>query len=140
MKTYLGKACQAFPQALPMAADLSATMGADRSADLAFALEMINCVLEQAGDQPLYRLNRGIVLLHSSRARDALADMQFAVDHLENKSPAYRAIAEAYMALGMKNLAQEQLRLSAEAAKAEASQASKPTNDGGTGEKPANKK
>ena len=87
----------------------------------------------------MFRLNRGILLTYSSRPKEALPDLQFALEHSDDKSPAHRALAEAYAALGMSNLAQDHMRLAAvPPPKADASPTPVPTPGGE--KKPDNKK
>jgi len=130
MKTYLARACEAFPKALPMANNLASVINRNgRKEDLPFALEMMDYAVEQDSSQPLFRLNRGLVLLYSAKPQDALPDFHFAFEHLEDKSPAHRALSEAYQAMGMSNLAQKHRPLANPAARDSTS----PTPDGGTG-------
>jgi tetratricopeptide (TPR) repeat protein len=131
MRVYLHKAFQDFPLALPMACNLSTTIcDTGEAENLPFALEMMDFALERFHEQPFLRLSRGLILICSSRPQDALPDLQFALDHLEDKAPAHRALARAYFTLGMENLAREHQRLSTLPAKAEASPTTKPANDG----------
>ncbi|MEI6494068.1 MAG: hypothetical protein WCO94_16095 [Verrucomicrobiota bacterium] len=131
MRVYLHKVLQDFPLALPMACNLSTTIcDTGKAENLPFALEMMDFALERFREQPFLRLSRGLILVCSSRPQDALPDLQSALDHLEDKSPAHRALARAYFALGMENLAREQQRLSSLPKKAEVSTTAKPINGG----------
>lgn len=129
MKDYLQRLLQEFPLAPAMACNLSTTIcDAGKTENLPFALAMMNFALEQFHEEPFLRLTRGLLLVCASRPQDALPDLQFALDHLEDKSAPHRILARAYFALGMENLAQEHQRLSLLPPKAAASPAAKHPN------------
>ncbi|MFZ4779707.1 MAG: hypothetical protein ACOYM3_30480 [Terrimicrobiaceae bacterium] len=66
-----------------------------------------------------------------SRTQEGLDDLRFSLEHATDKTPAHRALADTCLALGMKNLAWEHLRLSNPAA----APTPEPTHDEGTGNK-----
>lgn len=128
MRIYLHKALQDIPLVLSMACNLCTTIcDTGQKENLPFALEMMDFFLERFPEQPFLRLSRGYSLVCSSRFQDALPDLQFALDHLEDKSTAHRLLARAYASLGMENLAREHSRLSMKPTKAEDPQTAKPT-------------
>jgi tetratricopeptide (TPR) repeat protein len=129
---YLDKALKSSPQALSTLNNIAASISSSgNKEEMPFALAMMDFALEKAGDLPMFRLNRGILLTYSSRPKEALLDLQFALDHSEDKAPVHRALAEAYTALGMTNLAQDHMRLAAvPPPKADASPTPVPTPGG----------
>ena len=129
---YLHKALKSSPQALSTLNNIAASISSSgNKEDMPFALAMMDFAMEKAADEPMFRLNRGILLTYSSRPKEALPDLQFALEHSDDKSPAHRALAEAYAALGMSNLAQDHMRLAAvPPPKADASPTPVPTPGG----------
>ena len=106
---YLERASELDPTAPALAHNLAMAGGTDY---IQFGLELVDFAIQKYPDEPLFRMGRGQILTQMSRVQEGLSDLQYCLQHVENKGPVHLAIAQAYSALGMKNLAMEHLRLS----------------------------
>jgi predicted Zn-dependent protease len=78
------------------------------------ALQLVNRALEIEPNQPLYRETRGQLLVKMRRYREALSDLNFALNGLQDTRPIHEALAQAYEQLGQ----QEQARIHRQAVRA----------------------
>jgi len=104
-RKHFALAYEAAPQ-LPFVANNMAmilTMG-DKP-DLPRALAIIESVLEKYPDSPNFRETRGEVLVQLGRSQEAIADLEFALPLLPSKVGPHKALAKAYGALGLREVA-----------------------------------
>jgi tetratricopeptide (TPR) repeat protein len=79
--------------------------------DLPRALAIIESVLEKFPNNPSFRETRGEILVRSGRPQEAIADLEFALPLLSSQRAAHTALAQAYRALGLRELAANHERL-----------------------------
>jgi predicted Zn-dependent protease len=79
--------------------------------DLPQALAIIESVLEKFPNNPSFRETRGEILARSGRPQEAIADLEFALPLLPSKRAPHAALAQAYRALGLRDLAANHERL-----------------------------
>jgi tetratricopeptide (TPR) repeat protein len=103
----------AAPRLADLANNLASTLAEERDGDLALALAILQPVLASAPENPFYRDTRGQILLKQGEAKAAVADLEFALPKLTDKTGTHRALAEAYGKLGLTELAAENARLAA---------------------------
>ena len=82
--------------------------------DLPRALSLIQSVVEKLPEEPNIRDTRGGILLKLGRYKEAVTDLEFALPRLQSKAPTHAALAKAYEALGMQELAEAHKRLARE--------------------------
>jgi predicted Zn-dependent protease len=75
------------------------------------ALAIIQSVVTNTPANPEFRDTRGQILLKLGRYQEAITDLEFALPSLKPAANTHKALAEAYQALGLSELAQEHLRL-----------------------------
>jgi uncharacterized protein HemY len=75
------------------------------------ALAIIQSVVTNSPANPEFRDTRGQILLKLKRYQEAITDLEFALPSLKPAASTHKALAEAYQALGLSQLAQEHLRL-----------------------------
>lgn len=109
VNTFLEHANALDPKAPVLAHNLAMAGGMNY---IQFGLELVDFAIEKIPNEPLFRMGRGQILTRLSRVQEGLSDLQYCLERVENKAPVHQAIADAYLALGMKNLAVDQLRLS----------------------------
>ncbi|HOX57640.1 MAG TPA: tetratricopeptide repeat protein [Candidatus Paceibacterota bacterium] len=73
--------------------------------DLPQALAIIESVLEKYPDNPSFRDTRGQILARSGRPQEAIADLEYALPSLSSKRATHAALAQAYRALGLREMA-----------------------------------
>jgi predicted Zn-dependent protease len=84
------------------------------------ALQIMDELLKHFPDSPVFHETRGEVLVKLGRWHDAVTDLEYALPWHKDNPRTHSALAQAYAALGMKDLAAEHQRLaqSTSAAKA----------------------
>ncbi|HNW08672.1 MAG TPA: tetratricopeptide repeat protein [Verrucomicrobiota bacterium] len=79
--------------------------------DLPRALMIIESVLQKFPQDPVFRQTRGEILVRSGRSQAAIADLEYALPRLASKRATHAALAEAYRAVGLRDLATEHERM-----------------------------
>lgn len=79
--------------------------------DLQRALKLIDAVVETAPENPKYRDTRGQILTRMGKYEEALKDLEFAVQEMPNSRSVHRSLEYCYRNLGMKEKADEELKL-----------------------------
>ena len=79
------------------------------------ALPLANQAVEAVPENPRYRDTRGRILVALERPREALADLELALQSLSEDAELHRILAGVYEHLGEKSLAAEHRRLAEEA-------------------------
>ncbi|MEI7728509.1 MAG: tetratricopeptide repeat protein [Verrucomicrobiota bacterium] len=79
--------------------------------DLPRALAIINPLVEKYPNNFHFRDTRGHVQIKMGRWREGIADLEITLPKLDNPRPSHTALAQAYRALGMGDLASEHERL-----------------------------
>lgn len=91
--------------------NLAYTLGRSDEKYLPRSLELSNMALEKLPGHPSLLETRGQILLRMKRYRDAIADLEQALTDPGLKPMAHASLAEAYEALGMSDLADENREL-----------------------------
>jgi tetratricopeptide (TPR) repeat protein len=100
------------PNVPEIANNMAVVLSQGSAADLPRALEIVDSALKILPDQPDLRDTRGGILLKLGRWKESIKDLEFALPLLSTKEPTHEALANAYAALGMEDLASEHRRLS----------------------------
>jgi len=100
------------PKMLAVGNNLAVLLVQTKNPDLERALSIIQAVLEKSPSDPNFRDTRGQIYIKIGKWKEAVADLEFALPMLEAKNSTHAALAEAYTALGMPELASEHKRLS----------------------------
>ena len=117
-RTHWSIAYDQAPNMPVLANNLAMTLSLGDKPDLPRALGIINTALENDPQNPNFRDTRGQILVKLGRWKEAVEDLEFAIQKLSVKSAAHAALATAYGKLGMQDLADaHQHAVEAESAK-----------------------
>jgi len=100
----------AAPGIRDLANNLASTLIEEGERDPGLASALMQPLLERYPEHPFYRDTRGQILLRQGQPKAALADLEFALSKLPDKTGTHRALADAYGRLGMTELAAEHAR------------------------------
>lgn len=75
--------------------------------DLEKALSLSNAAIERLSDYPAIRETRGQILVKMKRYKEAIPDLEFALQDRQLAGPVHLSLAEAYDGLGKKEMAEE---------------------------------
>ncbi len=113
-RKHLALAYEIAPHLPYVANNMAMILAVGDKPDLARALAIIQSVLEKFPNNPSFRETRGEILARSGRPQEAIADLEFALPLLASKRATHTALAEAYRALGLRDLAASHQRLAGE--------------------------
>ncbi len=85
--------------------NLAVVLYQQETPDLDRALTLVNAALRTIPDQPQIRETRGQIYLRLKQYREAIHDLEFALAANESPIDVHRSLAEAYDAIGLKDLA-----------------------------------
>jgi tetratricopeptide (TPR) repeat protein len=98
-------AYEAAPQLPYVANNIAMILTVGDKPDLPRALAIIESVLQKFPNNPNFRETRGEVLVQLGRPSEAVADLEFALPLLASKTAPHNALAKAYRAMGMAEVA-----------------------------------
>lgn len=104
-------AYDAAPQLPQVANNMAMILTVGDKPDLPRALAIIESVLQKFPKDPIFRQTRGEILVRSGRPQAAIADLEYALPLLTSKRATHTALAEAYRAMGLRDLAAEHERV-----------------------------
>lgn len=106
-------ACQRLPRWGHLLNNLAWSLAAAPEPDLPRAVEMIDRVVRAHPREPRYRDTRGHILLKVGRLREGVRELEAGLQGLPDsaKPDTFRALAQAYAALGMKDMGDSYARL-----------------------------
>ncbi len=81
------------------------------------ALELTNQAIERSPDDAELRATRGVIRLHQGQVREAIVDLEFALQREPNRPDLHESLADAYEKLGDADLAAQHRELSKPSAK-----------------------
>ena len=110
-RTQMDLAFKAAPQMPYVANNMATLLTLSTPPELDRALAIIQSVVTNTPANPEFRDTRGQILLKLGRYQEAITDLEFALPSLKPAANTHKALAEAYQALGLSELAQEHLRL-----------------------------
>jgi tetratricopeptide (TPR) repeat protein len=110
-RTQMDLAFTAAPQMPYVANNMATLLTLSTPPELDRALAIIQSVVTNSPANPEFRDTRGQILLKLKRYQEAITDLEFALPSLKPAASTHKALAEAYHALGLSQLAQEHLRL-----------------------------
>lgn len=106
-KLHLQRAMEALPNADLVANNLAWLLIQSEPKDPERALQLINLALEKNPDAPRYHDTRGHILVVLDRPREAIDDLERALVVLNKNAETHRALAKAYAAIGLADLAEK---------------------------------
>lgn len=109
-RTHFTLAFELAPNIPAVANNMAMLLVVGDHADPARALQIIQSALEKYPDEPDLRETRGQVFLKLKNWQAAVKDLEFALPRLHNPRESHRALAEAYRALGLNELAGQHQR------------------------------
>jgi tetratricopeptide (TPR) repeat protein len=104
-REHFALAYEAAPQLPYVANNMAMILTVGEKPDLPRALAIIQSVLEKFPNNASFRETRGEILVRLGRAKDAIGDLEFALPLLSSKRATHKALAEAYQALSLRDLA-----------------------------------
>lgn len=110
-RTQMDLAFKAAPQMPYIANNMATLLTLSTPPELDRALAIIQSVVTNSPANPEFRDTRGQILLRLGRYQEAITDLEFALPSLKPAAGTHKALAEAYQALGLSQLAREHLRL-----------------------------
>lgn len=85
--------------------NLAVVLYQQENPDLDRALSLVNAALKTVPNQPVIRETRGQILLRMKQYKEAVFDLEFALSAKAPPQPIHEALAQAYEAIGMVDLA-----------------------------------
>jgi hypothetical protein len=110
-KLHLEQAVKANPNLPGVLNNLAVAIAAKEGGDLEYALKLSEAAVGQMQEHPYIRETRGQILCKLKRYSDAIPDLEYALRAPELANQVHSSLAEAYEALGQKQLAEQHREL-----------------------------
>jgi tetratricopeptide (TPR) repeat protein len=112
--THLEQAFRLLPTGLIVANNFAWYLVKSEDPDPEQALRIIDAVIKEDSVRPEFHDTRGHVLVARKDWKAAIAEFEYALSRLPPNSDTHRGLAEAYLGLGLKDLADEHTRMAQE--------------------------